>query len=332
MPRRPGEFEVIASYFAPLAGGRRVDALGLTDDAASLAPRPGTELVLTADALVAGVHFLPDDPPDLIARKSLRVNLSDLAAKAATPVAYLLCLSLPSGIDAPWIEAFAAGLAADQREFGIELAGGDTTSTPGPLTIAITAIGEVGTGRMLRRAGARPGDDVWVSGTIGDAALGLGILQPAGGRVAGIADDGDAAYLIARYRLPQPRVALGRALSGCAAAAMDVSDGLVQDLGHIVRLAGCGAVVDETEIPLSPAARAWIAAGTGRLDDALAGGDDYEILLAAPPSARAQIAAAGQVSATPLRRIGALVAGEGVALRGHDGQLRRPTRGGWTHF
>lgn len=280
MPRRPGEFEVISSYFAPLAGGRRVDALGLKDDAASLAPRPDTEFILTADALVAGVHFFPDDPPDLIARKSLRVNLSDLAAKGATPVAYLLCLSLPEGIDAPWFEAFAAGLAADQREFAIELAGGDTTSTPGPLTIAITAIGEVETGRMLRRAGARPGDDVWVSGTIGDAALGLGILRPVGGRASAIADDDGAAYLIGRYRLPQPRVALGRALSGCTAATMDVSDGLLQDLGHIARLAGCGAIVEETEIPLSSPARARISAGTGRLDDVLAGGDDYEILRA----------------------------------------------------
>jgi thiamine-monophosphate kinase len=329
MGRRPGEFDLISRHFAPLAGAERVLALGLTDDAAILKQAVGQDLVVTADALVAGVHFLPADPADLVARKALRVNLSDLAAKGARPLAYLVCLSLPASIDEPWIAAFAAGLGADQAEFGIAMAGGDTTSTPGPLTIAITAIGEVRTGEMRRRAGAKLGDEVWVSGSIGDAALGLRALR--GDGMPGLAPAARA-FLVDRYRIPRPRLALGLELPGDGIAAMDVSDGLVQDLGHILRLAGCGAVLNLPEIPLSPAASAVIGADAAALDQALSGGDDYELLLVAPPELGAAIQEAGMLATTPVRRIGVLVEGDGVVLRAADGAMRRLARGGWTHF
>jgi thiamine-monophosphate kinase len=329
MGKPPGEFDLIARYFAPLAGAERVLSLGLADDAAILRPAAGRDLVVTADALVAGVHFFPDDPAALVARKALRVNLSDLAAKGARPLAYLVCLSLPASIDEAWIAAFAGGLRADQAEFGIAMAGGDTTSTPGPLTIAITAIGEVSTGDMRRRAGAGIGDEVWVSGTIGDAALGLRML---GATPFAHLASAERAVLVDRYQVPRPRVALGLALPGPGIAAMDISDGLVQDLGHILRLAGCGAILDVDAIPLSPAARLAIASDPAILDQAMSGGDDYELLLVARPERGGAIKEAGLRAATPVHRIGVLVEGEGVALRAADGALRRLVRGGWTHF
>jgi thiamine-monophosphate kinase len=327
---RPGEFEVIARHFAPLARDGRVAALGLLDDAATLRQEPGHDLVLTADALVAGVHFFADDPPDLVARKALRVNLSDLAAKGARPIAYLLCLALPPGISEDWIAGFARGLALDQAEFALALAGGDTTSTPGPLTIAVTAIGEVMAGRMLQRRGGAVGDDVWVSGTVGDAALGLRMQQAAeSAPLSGAERD----WLLRRYRLPDPRCALGAALAPLGVVAMDVSDGLIQDLGHITQLAGCGAVLDPAAIPFSTAARNWIARDERLLDVALGGGDDYEILAVAPPRLAARIQDAARAAATPITRIGTLVPGSFVGLgRAGEGEPRRLARGGWTHF
>src|ERR1051325_6240577 len=212
---RPGEFALIAQLFAPLAIAP--GAFGLTDDAALVTPPPGCDLVVTADALVEGVHFLTDDPPDSIAKKALRVNLSDLAAKGAAPMGYLLVLSLPSRVDMTWLRPFAAGLAEDQQSFGPSLLGGDTTSTPGPLTIAITAFGQVPTGSMIRRAGAKAGDLVFVSGTIGDGGAGLACLK---GECASLGSD-EREYLIRRYRLPEPRLKLGQALRGVASAALD---------------------------------------------------------------------------------------------------------------
>jgi thiamine-monophosphate kinase len=327
MAARPGEFDIIARHFAPLARDGRVVTLGLKDDAAWCAQRAGFDLVMTADALVAGVHFLPDDPPDLVARKALRTNLSDLAAKGATPVAYLVCLALPKTIDEDWIAGFAAGLAQDNAAFDVALAGGDLTSTPGALTIAITALGEVPGGGMIQRRGARLGDAVWVSGTIGDAALGLGVIS---GEIA--ATDAARAHLIDRYRVPQPRVALGRRIQPIGVCGMDVSDGLVQDLGHIVALAGLGAELDAAAVPLSPAARAVIDADPRRFETAVTGGDDYELLVIAAADKGEALAAAARATATPLTRIGRIVAGEGVALRKPDGSLMRPARGGWSHF
>ncbi len=313
----PEEFVRIARHFRPLAGP---GALGLSDDAAVFAPPPGRELVVSADAMVQGVHFLPDDPPDLVARKLLRTNLSDLAAMGAAPLGYLLTVSVPRGTPDAWFAAFAAGLAADQAEFAIPLLGGDTTSTPGPVSLSLTIIGTVAPGAALRRNGARPGDGIWVTGTIGDGALGLLAAQ-------GALEDPDG-YLAGRYRLPRPRLALGQRLAGIAHAAMDISDGLVQDLGHLCRASGVGATIEATLVPLSKA-----AARADRLPLCLTGGDDYELLLAVPPGAESALAAAAQATGIPVTRIGAVASGAAeVRVIGHDGAPLALSRGGWSHF
>ena len=288
-------------------------ALDLLDDAAVLAPPPGRELVFTTDAMVAGVHFLPDDPADTVGAKLLRVNLSDLAAMAATPWAYLLTVSAPRGTPDAWFRGFAAGLARDQARFGIRLLGGDTTSTPGPVSLTLTCIGHVAPGCALRRRGAAVGDEVWVTGTIGDGALGLAALR---GQVAD-----PAGWLAGRYRVPTPR--LGLALHGVASAGMDVSDGLVQDLGHLCSLAGLGARIEAARVPLSPDAA---AAGPDWLATCLTGGDDYELLLAVPDGAVPD-GAVGD-GPVPFTRIGRFIEGSGVqVLNGPD--LKG---GGWSHF
>ncbi|CAH2599306.1 Thiamine-monophosphate kinase [Rhodovastum atsumiense] len=307
----PAEFALIARHFRPLAGP---GALDLGDDAAVVAPPPGRELVIAADAMVAGVHFLPDDPPDLIGRKLLRTNLSDLAAMGAEPFGYLMTVSVPRGTPDGWFAGFAAGLDADQREFGIALLGGDTTSTPGPVSLSLTVLGHVAPGAALRRVGAQPGHALYVSGTIGDAALGLLALR---GEVA----DADG-VLADRYRLPRPRLALGRRLHGIAAACMDVSDGLVQDAGHLCRAGGLGCTILAAELPLSAAARR-----VGRLETCLTGGDDYELLFAVPPEREAALADA------PVTRIGHFHAGPArVAVLGPDGAPMPLAGGGWSHF
>ncbi len=316
MPEAPAEFGLIARHFRPLAGE---GALDLLDDAALLMPPPGRQLVFTADAMVEGVHFLPDDPADTVGRKLLRVNLSDLAAMAAVPLAYLLTVSAPRGTPDGWFADFAAGLAADQALFGISLLGGDTTSTPGPVSLTLTCIGHVAPGAALRRAGAAAGDDVWVTGTIGDGALGLAALR-------GQVRDPEG-WLAGRYRLPQPR--LGLALHGIASAGMDVSDGLVQDLGHLCRLAGLGARVEATLVPLSPAAT---AAGPDWLGTCLTGGDDYELLLAVPPERSDALQTIALGAGVQVTRIGAFVAGEDVAVVDHQGTRIRLDRAGWSHF
>jgi len=324
---RPGEFEVIARFFAPLAKGE-AGALGLTDDAAILAPVAGNEFVVTVDMLTAGVHFLPDDPPDLVARKLLRVNLSDLAAMGATPRAYFLALGLPSSVDVAWFEAFSGGLAADQAAFGIALAGGDTTATPGPLVLSLTAIGEVPAGSAIRRSTARAGEDVYVTGTIGDAALALCIID---GRLRDL-PAADTAHLIGRYRLPEPRVAFGPALRGLASAMIDVSDGLLADLGHICETSGIGAEIDFPQVPLSTAA-ARLVAGTPALAETVAtGGDDYELLFTAPERTRGAITAAAARVGVRVARIGRTIAGGGVRLRDAAGLPIETARAGWRHF
>ncbi len=316
MTGAPAEFGLIARHFRPLAGE---GALDLLDDAAVMTPPLGRQLVLTADAMVAGVHFLPDDPPDTVGAKLLRVNLSDLAAMGATPLAYLLTVSAPRDTPDGWFQGFAAGLARDQAGFGIFLLGGDTTSTPGPVSLTLTAIGHVAPGRALRRSGARVGDDVWVTGTIGDGALGLAALR------GEIRDP--AGWLAGRYRLPQPR--LGLALHGVASAGMDVSDGLVQDLGHLCRLAGLGARIEASLVPLSsPAAMAgpaWRVA-------CLTGGDDYELLLAVPPANANALQAEAARAGIPITRIGCFTPGDQVVVIGEDGQQLPVSQPGWSHF
>ena len=313
----PGEFALIARHFRPLAGPA---ALGLADDAALLVPPPGRAIVLTVDAMVAGVHFLPDDPPDLVARKLLRVNLSDLAAKGAVPLGYLLTLAAPRTTPEAWFAGFAAGLAQDQAAFGLALLGGDTTSTPGPVTLSLTALGHVAPDGMIRRAGAQAGDGVFVTGTIGDGALGLLAAQ---GRIAD-----PSGHLRDRYRLPQPRIGLLR--PGLVAAGMDVSDGLVQDLGHLCRAAGLAATIEAALVPLSPAAR---AAGPDWLPTCLTGGDDYELLLAVPAAAEPGLRTAAAEHGVPLTRIGHFHPGPpGVIVRGADGVVLPLPVGGWSHF
>ncbi len=313
----PTEFARIAQYFRPLAGP---GALALSDDAAVFTPPPGRELVIAADAMVAGVHFLPDDPPDLVARKLLRTNLSDLAAMGAAPLGYLLTVSVPRGTDEAWFAGFSAGLAADQAEFGLHLLGGDTTSTQGPVSLSLTILGTVAPGTALRRNGAQAGDDIWVSGTIGDGALGLLAAK-------GALPDPDG-FLSDRYHLPQPRLPLGLALIGIAHAAMDVSDGLVQDLSHICRASGLSAEIQAAEVPLSPAARV-----ANRLELCLTGGDDYELLFAAPDSAAAAIRAASRATCIAVTRIGTFRHGPPhVRTIGLDGNELSLGAGGWSHL
>lgn len=294
--------------------------MDLRDDAALLTPPPGRQLVLTADAMVAGVHFLPDDPPDLVGRKLLRVNLSDLAAKGAAPLSYLMTVSAPKATPDAWFAGFAAGLAHDQALFGISLLGGDTTSTPGPVSLSLTAIGHVAPGTAVHRTGARAGDGIWVTGTIGDGALGL---QVALGKLAD-----PSGHLLDRYRLPRPRT--GLPLAGLASAAMDVSDGLVQDLGHLCSASGVAAEVMADAVPLSDAAR---AAGPGWREACLTGGDDYEVLMAVPPGNAAALVAAASACGIAVTRIGSFHSGApAVMVRTSGGEPLALTIGGWSHF
>jgi thiamine-monophosphate kinase len=315
--RRPGEFALIAELFAPLATAP--GAFGLTDDAATIAVPRGQELVVTADAIVEGVHFLRGDPADKVAQKALRVNLSDLAAKGAKPLGYLLVLSLPKHVRRDWLLAFAKGLAKDQRTFGIALLGGDTTATPGPLSIAITALGSVPKGTMIRREGARPGDLVFVSGTIGDAGAGLAVLKR-NAKTPGA--------LIARYRTPTPRLFLGLVLRHLASAAIDVSDGLLADLGHIADVSKVRIAVRAGSIPLSPALRAF----GGDPVQAATAGDDFEIAFTVPPRKRAAVIQAAWVAGVEVSEIGSVGRGEGVALLDEAGREIRLSRKGYTHF
>ncbi|MBM3587932.1 MAG: thiamine-phosphate kinase [Alphaproteobacteria bacterium] len=318
----PREFALIARHFRPLAGD---GALDLSDDAALLTPPAGQQLVLAADALVEGVHFLPDDPPGMIARKLLRVNLSDLAAMGAAPLGYLMTTAFTRGTAASWIADFVAGLADDQQRFGLAVLGGDTVATPGPACFSLTIIGVVPPGQALYRRGARIGDEIWVSGSIGDAALGLRVLQ---GKLATDAEG----HLARRYRLPEPRLALGQALHGAARAAMDVSDGLVQDLGHLCRAAGCGAEIAAAALPLSASASAALARDAALLPLLLTGGDDYELLFAAAPEDAKAVQAACIKAGVPVARLGRFVAGDGVVVRDASGAAITLPQGGWSHF
>lgn len=321
---RPGEFELIAELFAPLAKAAP-GAFGLLDDAALLAPPPGQELVVTVDAVVEGVHFLADDPPGDIARKALRVNLSDLAAKGAEPCGYLLALALPKTKDMDWLRGFARGLEEDQREFALPLMGGDTTATPGALTISITAFGWVPAGGMIRRAGATPGDSVFVSGTVGDASGGLALLKSN----AGIAR---SPWLVARYRVPEPRLALGRELRGIASAGLDVSDGLIADLGHVAQVSCVRIAVDASAVPRSAQLRALWGDGPEGVLRAVTSGDDYELAFTVPTAKRAAALEAAGRAGVPVTEIGRVEAGKGVVLLDETGAEIPVSRSGYTHF
>jgi thiamine-monophosphate kinase len=299
-----GEDALIARYFRPLATDP--GAFNLIDDAAIL-KAVGDDIVVTTDAIVEGVHFLSDDPPDTVARKALRVNLSDLAAKGATPAGFVLTLALRAADDG-WLAPFARGLGEDAAQFGCPLLGGDTVSTPGPLMISITAFGRVPAGKMVYRSGARPGDRVVVTGTIGDAALGLDILK--GGAVAAVlADDATARQmLVGRYRIPQPRNALATAVRDHASAAMDVSDGLAGDLAKLCAASGVSAAIDVPSIPTSAAAAALLARGAVGIEAIVSGGDDYEILCAIPEGSFEAFAVAAALAGVAVTSIGTVIA------------------------
>jgi thiamine-monophosphate kinase len=303
-----GEDALIARYFKPLATDP--GAFNLIDDAAIL-KASGDDLVLKTDAIVEGVHFLPDDPPNTVARKALRVNLSDLAAKGATPAGFLLTLALRSA-DEAWLAPFARGLGEDAMQYGCPLLGGDTVSTPGPLMISIAAFGRVAPGKMVRRSGAKPGDRIMVTGTIGDAALGLDIIR--GGAAAAVLA-GDVAgkeMLVARYRVPQPRNGLAEALRDHASAAMDVSDGLAGDLAKLCAASGVSAAVDIGSIPLSPPAATVLARGAAGIEALICAGDDYEILCTIPENRIEAFAEAAALAGVGLSSIGTVISGPSV--------------------
>jgi len=323
-----GEDALIARYFRPLATDP--GAFGLDDDAAALKPS-GDDIVVTTDAIVEGVHFLPDDPPDTVARKALRVNLSDLAAKGATPAGFVLTLALRSA-DEAWLKPFAAALGEDAVQFACPLLGGDTVSTPGPLMVSVTAFGRVPPGKMVHRSGARPGERVMVTGTFGDAALGLGILR--GGKVHAAATNIAAReMLVGRYRVPQPRVEMAEIVRQYASAAMDVSDGLAGDLAKLCGASGTSAVIDLASIPLSDAARDLVSRGIVGLEALIAGGDDYEILCTIPEDRAEGFAQAARRAGVVASSIGTVVAGSAVPTF-IDGQGREIAlqRHSYSHF
>ena len=323
---RPGEFALIARYFRPLATAP--GALGLADDAAFYRPSPGEDLVFTVDTIASGIHFSPDDPPASIGKKALRVNLSDLAAKGAKPVAYLLSLALPDNWTEKWVGDFAKGLADDQQTFGVSLIGGDTTRAPGGLTISITGIGCVPIGEMVLRSGARSGDLVFVSGTIGDAALGLEIQQ---GNIS--APKEAAGVLRDRYLHPQPRLLLAPVLRRFATSAMDVSDGLVGDLAHICGASGVGAQIDSGSIPLSKAASSIVAGNSEAFARLLTGGDDYEILATVKEATVAEFLAGAQSTGIPVTQIGLMIEEKGPPIvLDADGKPLELAALGHTHF
>lgn len=328
------EDRLIATYFRPIA--THPGAFDLTDDAAAIAPPPGCDLVLKTDGLISGVHFFPDDPADMVARKALRINLSDLAAKGAAPLGFLLSIALPAGLPPDWLKSFAEGLRQDAAHYGCPLLGGDTDRSPGAITVYIAALGTVPHGTMVRRKGARPGDLVVATGTIGDAALGLVLRQRQHDDPAAAArwklDDAMRDHLLGRYLLPQPRNVVAAALRRHASAAMDVSDGLMGDLAKLCRVSGVGADVAVETVPLSPAARRALAAEPALIETILTGGDDFEVIATVAPdrfeALRQEAAAAG----VALTRIGMVTAGQGASFRAADGRVLAFRRASYSHF
>lgn len=327
------EDDLIATFFAPLAGE---GGLSLRDDAALLKPKPGFDLVVTVDAVVAGVHFFADDPAGSIARKALNVNLSDLAAKGATPIGFVLALSLPARWTGEWMRSFADGLGSSAAAASCPLLGGDTVGTPGPLTIAITAFGIVPQGRMVRRTGAKPGDRLYVTGTIGDAALGLQVRRnevgqgdPNGWMLA----DTHRAMLVDRYLHPQPRLGLASVLLSHADGAMDVSDGLVGDAGKLLAASGVTGRIEAGRVPFSQAAHAVMEADRSALETALTGGDDYEILASVAPAQANVFEAAAARAGIAVAAIGEVTAGRSpLQLVNAAGDHLYFERGSFGHF
>ena len=323
------EDRLITRYFRPLATAP--GAFGLVDDAAALAPPAGCDLVLTTDGVIAGVHFFPDDPPQLVSRKVLRMNLSDLAAKGARPLGFLLSVALPAGLGESWLGAFAQGLAGDAAHFSCPLYGGDTDHTPGPVSASIFAFGAVPVGKMVRRSTARTGDHIVVTGSIGDAAIGLRLRRDRMlARRWGLSADA-AAELEDRYLLPQPRNALADVILQYASAAIDISDGLAGDLAKLCRASSVAAEIDAARVPLSDAARVAIAAEPALLETAITGGDDYEIVLTVRPEELAAFTEAARAAVVAVTEIGRVQAGEGARFL-QDGKPLSFMRASYSHF
>jgi thiamine-monophosphate kinase len=307
-------------------------AFGLLDDAATITPPVGSDLVLKTDAIVGGVHFLADDPAAAVAKKALRVNLSDLAAKGADPLGFLLTLALPVSLDERWVAEFARGLKEDAETYRCPLFGGDTDRTPGPVTISIAAFGHVPQGKMVRRAGAKPGDLLVVSGTIGDAVLGLKLRREPEAAAFAKLDQAGRAYLADRYLLPQPRLALARAVRDCASAAIDVSDGLAGDVAKLAAVSGVAAKIDARQVPLSSAAKTALAAEPKLVEQILGGGDDYEIAATVPENRLEALTEAARAAGIGLTTIGRIEAGDGVTITGFDGKPLALAQLSFSHF
>ena len=316
------EFSIIAEFFAPLASDPA--AFGLKDDAAAIPARPGFDTVITTDTITQGTDFFAHDPPAMVAQKALRVNLSDLAAKGAVPAFYFLNLVLPHGVTRDWLKSFTDALARDQHQFGISLLGGDTSA--GDLAaVSVTALGYVPTGTMLRRNGAKAGDSVYVTGTIGDSAGGLAIFK----RENHALNEAQRDHLIARYRIPDPPVAFGAGLRGLASASVDVSDGLIADLGHLA--AQVAITVDVEKVPRSDSLRAFWGDEPAAIIRAITAGDDYQIAFTAQPQDESRIVAAAKAAGISVTAIGTVGAGQGVTVT-HRGQILAIPKAGYRHF
>ena len=330
-PEVTGEEAIIQGFLAPLARGFP-GAFGLKDDCALLTPEPGTELVLKTDPVAEGVHFLPEDAPGDVAWKALAVNVSDLAAKGATPIGYLMALSFPAPPSSEWLAAFAQSLEQAQRKFGCHLIGGDTDRRPGPITVSITVVGSVPQGGMVRRNTARPGDAVFVSGTLGDASLGLLLRRnPRLADTWGLST-ADAEHLHRRYLRPEPRLGLGDALRRHSASAMDISDGLAKDLSRMCAASGCGAQVQLADLPLSAATAKALAADPRLVMAIAAGGDDYEVLACLAADKASDFVAAARQARVDMTRIGTLTSESAVIFEGTDGLPVSFPSSGWDHF
>jgi len=325
-----GEDRLIERFFRPLA--RHPGALRLLDDAALITPPIGSELVMTTDAVIAGVHFFPDDPADAIAKKALRVNLSDLAAKGAEPLGCLLTLALPHNIGDNWVGMFAEGLSADCNSYGCPLMGGDTDRTPGSLSVSITAIGHVPSGTMLLRSGAQAGEAIVVTGTIGDAALGLLLRREPELADRIELDPSERAHLIARYLLPEPRVALAGIIRELASSAIDISDGFMGDLMKLAAASGVSARVESTRLPLSKAGSRMLAADSRLIETICTGGDDYEVLASVPTKAVPLLQAAARDAGVQLTEICMTGEGEGVEIIGPNRQPIEFKHPSFSHF
>jgi thiamine-monophosphate kinase len=325
-----GEDRLIARYFKPLA--THPAALGLVDDAAALTPPPGYDLVLKTDAIVGGIHFFPDDPPGLVAQKALRVNLSDVAAKGANPLGFLLSIALPKSVDETWLAGFSEGLAADVRRYACPLLGGDTVRSPEVVMVSVAVIGTLPQGTMTKRSGAQAGDHVVVTGTIGDAALGLQLRRHAGHASRWRLPDDQQQHLRQRYLLPEPRTAMADVVRAHASGAMDVSDGLAGDLAKLCRASAMSATIDAARVPMSQAARTALAVEPALMQTILTGGDDYEILATVPAAKLDAMRSAAAATGVALTEIGTIVEGKAAPEFLLHGQPLKFAQRSFSHF